>query len=162
MKQFLQCLIIVASVAWVAGLASNPVPRAKQPAQTTSKPKALAAVSQLAVAPRPKLKALPTPVTGCRAYLPLVQKYNWNVSVAMAIAQTESNCNPGATSPTNYDGSIDRGIMQINSIHADMVGGELSTLYSPAINIAVAYRIYAANGWRAWSSYTSGAYLKHL
>jgi soluble lytic murein transglycosylase-like protein len=93
---------------------------------------------------------------GCSSYLSEFQKYAWSVTTAVAICQAESGGNPYAVSPT-----CDRGLMQVNCIHADLVSGNLSALYDPATNIAVAYKIYSGAGWSAWTTYTSGKYLKY-
>ncbi len=73
-----------------------------------------------------------------------------------------TSCDPSSTSPVNYDGSVDRGLFQVNSCHADKVQGTLSKLYDTATNIAVAYRIYSGSGWRAWTTYKTGRYLAFL
>lgn len=105
-----------------------------------------------------------TQVQGCESYLPLIDKYDWNHDIAFAVMRAEN----GACDPTrnnaglNRDGSVDYGLFQVNSIHADMVQGDLTKLYDPATNIATAYRIYSGGGWKAWSTYTSGKYLKYL
>ena len=64
----------------------------------------------------------------------------------------------------NSDGSVDYGLMQVNSIHADMVGGNLESLRDPNVNMRVAYGIYRGAGYRftPWSAYNNGSYLKHL
>jgi len=63
----------------------------------------------------------------------------------------------------NTDGSVDYGLMQINSIHADMVGGNLEALRDPQTNIKIAYKLYAARGnFTAWSAYNNGKYIKWL
>jgi lysozyme-related protein Hpa2 len=63
----------------------------------------------------------------------------------------------------NRDGSTDYGLMQINSIHADMVGGDLESLRNPAVNIRVAYSLsHQGSNWTAWSAYNSGAYREYL
>lgn len=76
--------------------------------------------------------------------------------VAIAIAKAESGLKPQATGYNN-NGSVDRGIFQINSIH-----GYGEELYNPETNLKIARKIYEKNGWNAWSTYKSGAYLKHL
>lgn len=105
---------------------------------------------------------VPQPVSyasggSCEAYRPLVARYSWNVSVAMAIMHAESGCNPTATSPT-----CDHGLMQVNCVHANLVGGNLALLSDPATNVRVAYQIYSGAGWSAWTAYTSGAYLRYI
>lgn len=93
----------------------------------------------------------------CNDYRGLVAQYGWNTSVAMAIMQAESGCNPTASSPTH-----DHGLMQINEVHLAMVDNDVSKLNDPATNVRVAYAIYSDAGWRAWSTYTNGAYQRYL
>lgn len=112
--------------------------------------------------PQPEVLAsqpvqIATFASGCSTYDSIFRQYAWNVSVAEAICEAESGGNPYALSPTE-----DRGLMQINSIHADMVNDDLSVLYNPTENIAVAYKLYSADGWTPWSTYISGAYVKYL
>ena len=123
------------------------------------KSKAPAAAAKTAAKTKPYIPA-PAPKVypiGCSHYQNLFNQYDWNVSVAMAICQAESSGDPSQLSAT-----CDRGLMQVNCVHADMVGGNLSALYDPATNIAVAYRIYKAGGWLPWTTYTSGRYLAFL
>lgn len=67
----------------------------------------------------------------------------------------------------NSDGSNDKGLMQINSIHTPHLISDLDR-FDPAKNVAAAYAIYqgaakrTGNGWTAWSSYNSGKYAKFL
>lgn len=89
---------------------------------------------------------------GCDASL--FNQYDWSVSTAVAICKAESGGNADALSTT-----CDRGLMQINCVHADMVGGDLTKLYDPTTNIQIAYRIYSAHGWSAWSTFNSQRYL---
>lgn len=93
----------------------------------------------------------------CEAYRGLVSQYAWNVDVAMAIMHAESGCNPTASSPT-----CDHGLMQINCVHSAQVGGNLALLNDPATNVRVAFAVYSGAGWRAWTTYTSGAYLRFM
>jgi hypothetical protein len=68
----------------------------------------------------------------------------------------ESGGNSGATD-CDSNGSVDRGLWQINSVH-----GSLST-YDPMSNARAAVSI-SNNGtnWGAWTAYSSGAYRKFL
>jgi len=76
--------------------------------------------------------------------------------IAAAVAQAESGGNPGASNK-NSDGSIDRGLWQINSVH-----GSLS-VFDPAANARAAIKI-SSNGtnWSPWVTYNTGAYRKYL
>lgn len=77
-------------------------------------------------------------------------------AMAAAIAMAESGGNPNAT---DYDsnGSVDRGLWQINSIH-----GAQST-FDPTGNAQAAIMI-SANGsdWSPWVTFQTGAYKKYL
>lgn len=76
--------------------------------------------------------------------------------IAAAVALAESGGNPNATN-TNGNGTIDRGLWQINSIH-----GNLST-YDITANAKAAIQI-SSNGtnWMPWTVYKTGAYKKFL
>lgn len=89
---------------------------------------------------------------GCAAYMPLLQQYDWDINVMAAVMQAESNCNPNAESPPNYDGLRDYGLMQLHG----------QEIFDPATNVAHAYTIWQRQGYHAWSTYNSGAYLKYL
>lgn len=77
-------------------------------------------------------------------------------NIAAAIAMAESGGNPSITH-RNSDGSIDRGLWQINSRH-----GALSTI-NPLGNARAAVSI-SSNGrnWHPWTTYDSGAYKRFL
>lgn len=63
----------------------------------------------------------------------------------------------------NDDGSVDYGLMQINSVHADMVNGNLESLRNPQINIKIAYSLsHQGKSWTAWSTYNNGKYIQWL
>lgn len=76
----------------------------------------------------------------------------------------ESKGNPTIDNAgTNRDGSVDYGLMQINSIHADMVAGDLESLRNPQVNIKIAYSLSkGGTDWTAWSVYNNGKYLAYL
>lgn len=93
-----------------------------------------------------------------------VNVYDWNTRIAYAICMAESR---GIASKDNAglnaNGTVDYGLMQINSIHADMVGGDLTKLLDPATNIRVAYSLSrGGTDWTPWTTYTSGKYLAFL
>jgi hypothetical protein len=91
-------------------------------------------------------------LTGCSSYRRDFNQYDWNVHVAEAICEAESNGNPNAISPPNYDGLRDYGLMQLH--------GE--PILNPARNIAAAYRKYQTQGWEAWTTYNTGRYVSYL
>jgi len=100
-----------------------------------------------------------------------VKQFDWDVKMAFAICMAEAKKTPdqpyGVTrwnnAGLNGDGSVDYGLMQINSIHADMVGGNLDLLYDPEVNIKIAYSLSkGGTDWTPWSSYNNGKYREHL
>lgn len=63
----------------------------------------------------------------------------------------------------NKDGTVDYGLMQVNSIHADMVGGNLEALRDPATNIKIAYSLSkGGTDWTPWTTYNNGDYRQFL
>lgn len=93
-----------------------------------------------------------------------VNGYNWNTQTAYAICMAESGGKASIDNAgVNRDGSVDYGLMQINSVHADMVGGNLESLRDPATNIKIAYSLSkGGTDWTPWSTYNNGAYKKWL
>lgn len=76
--------------------------------------------------------------------------------VAAAVALAESSGDPN-NSNYNTNGTTDRGLWQINSVH-----GALST-FQPLANARAAVKI-SNNGtnWSPWTTYTEGTYTKYL
>jgi murein DD-endopeptidase MepM/ murein hydrolase activator NlpD len=82
------------------------------------------------------------------------------LSVAVAIAQAESGFNTVARG-VNSDGSVDRGLWQINSRWHSEISD--SQAYSPAGAAQAAYKISSFGlNFSPWSTYTSGAYKQYL
>lgn len=85
-------------------------------------------------------------------------------NIAIAIAKAESGMNCKAVNGSNSNGSIDRGLFQINSIH----NYNVSDLFDCHKNIDIAYKIYlqkqswTGDGFQAWSVYNNKRYLKFL
>jgi len=79
------------------------------------------------------------------------------VDTAAAVALAESGGRPGATNHSNSNGTVDRGLFQINSIH-----GANST-YDLGANVAYAVQLsHGGHNWSPWVAYTSGAYRRYL
>jgi len=77
-------------------------------------------------------------------------------SIAAAVALAESGGDP-SISNRNRDGSIDRGLWQINSVH-----GAMST-FNPLANAKAAVKISSAGrNWNPWTVFRTGAYKKFL
>jgi hypothetical protein len=90
-----------------------------------------------------------------------------NVSDIMAaIALAESGGVPSKDNTgLNSDGSVDYGLWQINSVHANdsvikKIGWE--NRLNPEANAKMAVFIYQQQGLRAWSTYNNGAYKRFL
>lgn len=78
-------------------------------------------------------------------------------AMAAAIALAESGGNPGAINNKNTDGSIDRGLFQINSVH----GRQSTTNLAANVRAAIAISNNGRN-WRPWVTFQNGAYKAHL
>lgn len=72
----------------------------------------------------------------------------------------ESHGNPLAYNGHNSNGTNDAGLMQINSIHADLIN--LQDRFDPIKNMAAAYQIYQHAGWSAWSTFNNCKYMQYL
>ena len=85
---------------------------------------------------------------------------------AVAVGMGESSCRPdaqNANGPTKGcpNGSVDRGLWQINSCWHPSVSK--SCAYDAQCNANAAYRISAKGGsFKAWAAYTNGSYRRHL
>lgn len=79
-----------------------------------------------------------------------------DANTAAAVALAESSGNPSATN-INTNGTTDRGLWQINSIH-----GTQST-YDPLANARAAVSISSGgSNWSPWVTFNSGAYRQYL
>jgi hypothetical protein len=76
--------------------------------------------------------------------------------IAAAVATAESGRRPDAINVSNSNGSIDRGLFQMNSIHGDCSTFDLDE------NVRCAVQLQQAGGWRHWVSYQSGVYRRYL
>jgi hypothetical protein len=145
-------IAVILSAYLLMNLCGAPVKNVAHGATVAAKPTTASRV----VTPQPAkiVVAIPQPPVpqGCAAYVPLLQQYDWNISIMAAVMQAESGCNPNAVNPYNYDGIGDYGLMQLHG----------QEIFDPATNVAHAYAIWQRQGYHAWSTYNSGAYLKYL
>ncbi len=74
---------------------------------------------------------------------------------AVAVAGAESGWDPGATH-VNSNGSTDYGLWQVNSVHADLLAS--GNWRDPQANARMAYSVWRASGWSAWTTFNSGAW----
>ena len=104
-------------------------------------------------------------VGGCERFQPLLEKYDWDVRTMLAIMRAESGCDPNVTGDTSltftqngrtYGYSVS--LFQVRILP----GRERCDSHDPTTNIACAYHVWRGQGYKAWSVYTSGKYLKYL
>lgn len=96
----------------------------------------------------------------CEQYRSLVERYDWNVELALAVMRAESGCNPdGINWQDGHNGCTGSyGLYQVACLHFNENQDKLDV----ETNIAVAYRIYERSGWQPWAAYTNGSYLKFI
>jgi hypothetical protein len=97
------------------------------------------------------VKLAATQPTGCAYYKQLLARYDWNVHVMYGVMRAESNCDPYAVNTRNYDGVYDYGLLQLHG----------QDIVNPEANIAAAYRLWVVQGYGAWTTYDTGAYLSY-
>lgn len=87
----------------------------------------------------------------------IAEAFPENPAIMIAIARAESGMNPKAVNK-NTNGSVDLGLLQINSIH----GYDELSLFDAEKNIKAAREIYDKQGIQAWTSFNNGSYKKFL
>lgn len=104
----------------------------------------------------------------------LVWLANWagwtstnDVITATAIAIAESGGNASALNDNTATGDESYGLWQINMLgkmgeERERLFGRRNGLWKPGVNAKAAYTIYGQQGFRAWSVYKSGSYLKFI
>ena len=104
-------------------------------------------------------------VGGCERFQPLLEKYDWDVRTMLAIMRAESGCDPNVTGDTSLT-FIQNGRTYGYSVSLFQVrilpGREHCDSHDPATNIVCAYHVWRGQGYKAWSVYTNGKYLKYL
>ena len=84
-----------------------------------------------------------------------------SLPMAVAIAHAESGGNASAVNNANSNGSSDYGLMQINSVHSDLLSK--FNKFDPVDNMRMAYQI--SNGgtnWKPWSTFNNGMVNQYL
>lgn len=82
-----------------------------------------------------------------------------NLPIAVAVAYAESSGNTSATHH-NRNGTVDYGLWQINSSHSGEFN--MSNWSDGAANARMAYQVWKMQGWNAWVTYSSGAYMLYM
>ena len=81
------------------------------------------------------------------------------LTIATAVALAESHGQVNARN-NNTDGSIDRGLWQINSVHKQY---DIHRLDDPVYNARAAYALsLGGNVWTPWSAFNNGSWKKYL
>lgn len=91
-----------------------------------------------------------------------------DLDIAVAVALAESGGNPSSHNTNAGTGDNSYGLWQINMLgslgpdrRAKFKLKSNNDLFDPATNARVAHGIWASNGWKAWTTYTSGKYKKY-
>jgi hypothetical protein len=124
-------------------------PKKQKPKQKTNEVKPIKQESKPKTS-KPAVQAVMHP-TGCENYRTIVEKYNWNTSVALAVMKAESGCRPYAIGDNRVIGGIyapSCGLFQIRTLAGRP---SCTQLHEPETNVAWAYRLYTSNGWQPWS-----------
>lgn len=79
-------------------------------------------------------------------------KFGSECKTALEIQRRENGTGQCDRFHVNTNGSVDFGFMQVNSVHLKQ-GHTISQLVDCKANIDIAYEIYKASGWNAWSTY---------
>lgn len=121
--------------------------------------------------PQRTVRTAATSTGGCEQYRSIVNQYDWNTDVAMAVMEAESTewvngkrvpCHRNAANWNDHHGSCQGsfGLFQLACLHKGKLNGR--SFSNPAANIAAAHQIYSQGGWTQWGAYTNGSYLAHL
>lgn len=152
-KQIIALVIVILTISQVALAApTEPKPvEAPTEAITVAPPEPLPEAPEarpVAVAPHtpPQPVVVKHPV-GCENYRELVSQYNWNVSIALAVMKAESGCNPNAVGDRHIP-PVSCGLFQIRTLAGRPTCEQLK---DPATNVAWAWKLYQASGWKPWS-----------
>ena len=93
-----------------------------------------------------------------------IKSKSWSYEIALRVAKSENAWNRTKSfdcsrTHTNNDGSIDRGIFQINSVHDKKISPE--DALDCFKNIDYAHGMWSVQGWGPWYAYKNGSYLTH-
>lgn len=84
------------------------------------------------------------------------------LATAVAVCQAESRAETEAKNDSEPDGSTSYGLMQINSVHSELLA--TGDWRNPVDNMRMAYSLFLRAGkvWRDWGAYNSRMYLIHM
>lgn len=101
-------------------------------------------------APKPAPVVVAAASVDCQGAKSLIDRYDWNTTVAYNVMVAESGCNANNANWT--DGHPDMGctgsfgLFQINCGHGQV--------FDAAQNVSIAYQMWRTSGWRPWSATT--------
>ena len=106
--------------------------------------------------------SLPTIRFALTAYVPKTEleqlicdsKWEWDCEEAIAVATCESNMKPNAVSRPNTNGTIDRGLFQINDVWEQAWPSNVwARILDPKVNIAMAHHAWKVgnDSWLYWT-----------
>jgi hypothetical protein len=82
--------------------------------------------------------------------------------VALAVQRAENPRGACEIYHYNFDGTLDWGYFQINTVHLKRAGVNLRDLLDCKANIDFAYKLYMERGFVPWTTFNSGAYRQFL
>lgn len=111
--------------------------------------------------PTPNVPETPVKRVGCE----IAYNYDWPQKIAYAVCMAESGGNQNAHNATDNHrtcmGSFS--LFQVGCFWYPYYGYSENDFYNPEINTQIAYNIWKRQGgFRAWSAYNNGSYLRYL
>ena len=101
-----------------------------------------------------RLTSAEAPVLSELEALICAPQWEWDCGEAKRVAMCESSMRPGAVSPPNRNGTVDRGLFQVNTVWRESFGEALwSRILEPEVNVAMAHHIWVV-GKRSWMYWT--------
>jgi hypothetical protein len=82
--------------------------------------------------------------------------------IALAVQRAENPRGACEIYHYNFDGTLDWGYFQINTVHLKRAGVNLRDLLDCKANIDFAYQLYTERGFEPWTTFNSGAYRRFL
>jgi Lysozyme like domain len=139
-----------------------PVAAVKAPEQTITPVVPAKPIVEPVQAPQPQpAPAIVSPLASGNCDLAF--SYDWPQQVAYAVCMAESGGNTNATNMNDNHGSCvgSYGLFQVGCFWYGYYGYEIS--HDPNVNAQIAYNIWKRQGgFGAWTTYTSGKYLKYM
>lgn len=88
----------------------------------------------------------------------IIETFKEDAQTALAVARCESNLNPKAYNGNNTDGSVDKGLYQINSVHYKRMEQLGLDVWKATDNVKFAKILHDEQGFAPWVCYKKLAY----